>query len=338
MTDPNQLTEHKLVQLAKILNLLADGDYHSGSKIAQYLDVSRAYVWKLIKELEHYGIELSSSSGKGYCWQASSQLLDSQQLSATLADTGITYFLITDSTNQQLKQNFLPNQLIVTEYQTEGRGRRGRSWQSPMAANIYASYGWKTELPIQQLGGLSLVAGMAMIAALQQEGFTGLQLKWPNDIRYQGKKLGGILIELSGDAIGGLEVIIGFGLNVNMQSSNELSQAIEQDWTSLCQLNQQKTEQQESSQQSCDRQSLLVVIVKSLKNYLERFAEKGFEDFLQEWRKVDESLNRKIQLLQNNSSLTGIARGVDASGALLLEINNEMTSCYAGEVTLRYET
>ncbi|WP_251358979.1 bifunctional biotin--[acetyl-CoA-carboxylase] ligase/biotin operon repressor BirA [Kangiella sp. TOML190] len=321
---PISQTPHKEQQLRQLIELLVDGDFHSGQTIADELGVSRAYVWKLIQQLQEYGLGLESVSGKGYCWNDPSALFDKNSLDRQLAELSITqdYYLLTDSTNQRLKQSFKDQHLVLAEFQTSGRGRRGRSWQSPLAANLYFSYGWRCELPVQQLGGLSLVVGIAMVEALQALGWSGLKLKWPNDIRHRHKKLAGILVELTGDAAGGLEVIIGAGLNVNMLAEQS---AISQDWTSLAQLRGELVA----------RESLLLAIMRQLQQHLMDFEQKGFAAFIDNWNQYDETLGSLVELSQGKRSIEGIARGVDAFGALLLEVDGKLESHYAGEVSLR---
>lgn len=319
-------TEHKESQLSQLIELLQDGECHSGQKLADRLSVSRAYVWKLIQQLQDYGLELESVSGKGYLWLSASSLLNDDKFKSALSALGISYdySLISQSTNEELKNNFCDKHLVAAEYQEAGRGRRGRNWQSPMATNLYFSYGWKTELPVQQLGGLSLVVGISMVEALEPMGFDDLKLKWPNDVRFAQKKLAGILIELNGDASGDLEVIIGVGLNVNMQ--NQKSE-IDQDWTSLAILNGKPIA----------RQNVLLLILEKLQSNLKRFEQNGFISFQDAWNCYDETLNKEVTIIRAQDDLHGVAKGVDDTGALLLEADGELQTVYAGEVSLRVD-
>ncbi len=323
VTTSNQ-SEHKEQQLKQVITLLSDGEYHSGQKIADELSVSRAYIWKLIQQLQAYGLELESVSGKGYIWQSPSSLLSDNKflLALKALDVNYNYFLATDSTNQKLKENFKDKALVVAEYQTSGRGRRGRNWSSPMATNLYCSYGWKTELPVQQMGGLSLIVGISIVEALERIGFKNLQLKWPNDVRVQQKKLAGVLVELNGDASGDLEVVTGIGLNINMQTEQR---AIEQDWTSLSKLNGKPIE----------RQGVLLTILQQLQINLEKFEQLGFVFFQEIWNRYDESFEQAVEIIRGKDSIKGIAKGVDQVGALLLERNGVLETVYAGEVSLR---
>lgn len=317
-------SEHKEQQLAQMLTLLADGNYHSGQKIADNVDVSRAYIWKLMQQLQEYGLDIETVAGRGYIWRSPSTLLNDENFSLALSALNISYdyHLVVDSTNQYLKDNFKDKHLVVAEFQTAGRGRRGRAWQSPMATNLYFSYGWKTSLPVQQLGGLSLVIGVSIAETLEKIGFDDLQLKWPNDVRVNQKKLAGVLIELSGDASGDLDVVIGVGLNVNMQSEQS---DIGQDWTSLACLRGKPIL----------RQGILLSLLQQLQFNLATFEEKGFNAFQKIWNCYDETVDRSVVIKKPNEELAATARGVDDNGALLIETESGVDSIYVGELSLR---
>ncbi len=323
------MTEHRDQQLRQLISLLKDGDFHSGQKLAEDLSVSRAYIWKLMQQLEELGLEFESVTRKGYRLLKPLQLIDANNLSKNLTQRGLAdwqceVLLLTDSTNEQLKgDGFRHKKLLVAEYQSAGRGRRGRQWVSPLASNLYWSIGWQTQMPVQQLGGLSLVVGLAIIKALDNLGVKGVQLKWPNDIRYQGKKLGGILIELSGDVAGALQVVIGVGLN--MQMGETVAQQIDQQWMNINELSPE-----------VNRQQLLIEATTELSRALELFEKQGFDVFHDAWQEVDECYGQKVTILQQNQELKGIGAGVDATGALLLQTGKGIVPIYAGEVSLRF--
>ncbi|WP_223671326.1 bifunctional biotin--[acetyl-CoA-carboxylase] ligase/biotin operon repressor BirA [Kangiella shandongensis] len=318
------MSQHKEQQLIEIIKLLAQEEFFSGQAIADRLGVSRAYVWKLIQQLQTLGLGIESVTGKGYCLEHQVELLDATHLQRRLPRHDIDLRLMTESSNEALKgDGFEHNRLVIAEYQSAGRGRRGRQWVSPLASNLYWSLGWKTQLPVQQLGGLSLVVGLAIVTALNELGVSGVELKWPNDVRYQGRKLGGILVELSGDMVGGLQVIIGVGLNVHM--SQTAADDIEQEW-----INLQEVEPR------IRRQDVLAEIVLCLERYLQQFAEQGFQCFLEEWRRVDECYNKKVTILQGQEAINGTGAGVDDNGAFLLQTGKGVKPIYAGEVSLRF--
>ncbi len=318
------MASQKEQQLIEIIRVLSKGGFYSGQAIADTLDVSRAYVWKLIQQLQELGLGIESVTGRGYCLQFPVELLDEESLKQSLALNELDVRLITDSTNEALKgEGFGHNKLVVAEYQSAGRGRRGRQWVSPLASNLYWSLGWKTQLPVQQLGGLSLVVGLATVSALSQLGVKDVEVKWPNDIRYQGRKLGGILVELSGDMVGGLNVIIGVGLNVYMASV--AADSIDQDWINLQELHP-----------NISRQAVLINVIKQLQAHLEQFSSEGFESFKNDWSRVDECFNKKVSILQGDDVVNGVGAGVDTNGAFLLQTGKGIKPVYAGEVSLRF--
>ncbi|AKE52886.1 bifunctional biotin--[acetyl-CoA-carboxylase] ligase/biotin operon repressor BirA [Kangiella geojedonensis] len=318
------MASQKEQQLIEIIRVLSKGGFYSGQAIADTLDVSRAYVWKLIQQLQELGLGIESVTGRGYCLQFPVELLDEERLKQSLSLNELEVRLITDSTNEALKsEGFAHNKLVVAEYQSAGRGRRGRQWVSPIASNLYLSLGWKTQLPVQQLGGLSLVVGLAIVNALKQLGVKDVEVKWPNDIRYQGRKLGGILVELSGDMVGGLNVIIGVGLNVHMASV--AADSIDQDWINLQEL-----------KPDISRQAVLINVIKQLQSHLEQFSSEGFESFQADWRQVDECFNKKVSILQGDDVINGVGAGVDTNGAFLLQTGKGIKPVYAGEVSLRF--
>lgn len=323
------MTEHRDQQLRQLISLLQDGEFHSGQKLANELSVSRAYIWKLMQQLEELGLEFESVTRKGYRLLKPLQLIDAKSLSKSMTQRGLSdwkceILLLTDSTNEQLKgEGFRHKKLLAAEHQSAGRGRRGRQWVSPLASNLYWSVGWQTQMPVQQLGGLSLVVGLAIINALGNLGVKGVQLKWPNDIRYQGKKLGGILIELSGDVAGALQVIIGVGLNMQMGAT--AAQQIDQQWMNLNEVGPE-----------ISRQQLLTEATIELSRALELFEQQGFEAFRDAWQEVDECYGQKVTILQQNQELKGIGAGVDSTGALLLQTGKGIVPIYAGEVSLRF--
>jgi BirA family biotin operon repressor/biotin-[acetyl-CoA-carboxylase] ligase len=321
---PKEQTHHKEQQLVEIISFLSQGGFFSGQAIANKLGVTRAYVWKLIQQLQDLGLGIHSVTGKGYCLEHQVELLDGAKLQQVLTNQDVDLRLITESTNEALKgEGFKHNKLVIAEYQSSGRGRRGRQWISPIASNLYWSLGWKTQLPVQQLGGLSLVVGLAIVKSLQELGIVGVELKWPNDIRYQGRKLGGILVELSGDMVGGLQVIIGVGMNIHMATS--AAETIEQEWINLQEL-----------KSDISRQQVLTTIIQYLESYLEQFASHGFESFLPQWQLVDECYNKKVAILQGDEVINGSGAGVDANGAFLLQTGKGIKPVYAGEVSLRF--
>lgn len=311
------------------LKLLSDGRFHSGEELGALLGVSRAAVWKTLKKFEQIGIDVISIKGKGYCIQGGLDLLDQATIQAQhQGSLNIQVFPQVDSTNSYLLGQERPErQVCLAESQTAGRGRRGRAWVSPFAQNLYISIGWGFEGGVAALEGLSLVIGLAVIRCLRRQGFNELKLKWPNDILYQDKKLGGVLIEMRGDPAGYCLSVIGVGLNVSMNPS--YSAAIGQPWVSL---NDIFIEQGVSF---IGRNQLASSLLAEIELILSGYHANGFSAYKNEWISAASYLNQEVYIYRGNDVQMGIFRGVDDTGALVLDIDGKEQIFHGGEVSLR---
>lgn len=221
-----------------------------------------------------------------------------------------------DSTNRLLKE--LPaSQAIdvcLAETQTSGRGRFGRHWHSPFGENIYCSVRLSLDKTLSQLSGLSLVVSLAVVSALKACGIQEkISVKWPNDILFDMKKLGGCLIEMGMNCKNGSNIVIGIGLNVN--SKTESSSVIERPWCSLYGI----------TGKTWDRNSVIAHILSQLQKYLIGFTQEGFAAFREEWHLVDALYGENITVSYQNSLLNGIAKGVSPEGYLMLLDNAGQT-------------
>ncbi|CAG1769414.1 partial BirA family transcriptional regulator, biotin operon repressor / biotin---[acetyl-CoA-carboxylase] ligase, partial [uncultured bacterium] len=228
-----------------LLTLLADGEFHSGTALAHCLGVSRVAVAKQLNQLaDVLGLELIAVTGKGYRLALPLELLNHDLIMENLITDSreliskLEIHTQIDSTNrylmEQLRQQSVSGRVCFAEQQTHGKGRRGRVWVSPFGHNIYLSIAWQFSTGAVALSGLSLAVGVAVIRALKQLGIGDVGLKWPNDIYAQGKKLGGVLIEVSGETDGTCNTVIGVGLNVYL--AQEQGANITQAWTDLTTL------------------------------------------------------------------------------------------------------
>lgn len=315
-----------------LLQLLADGAEHSGTELGERLGISRAAIWKQLQVLTELGVELDASPGRGYRLREPLDLLDAAAIHtaingrATLASLDI--FPRIDSTNAFLLSDSRPTEdaqlrVALAEQQTAGRGRRGRAWASPFARNLYCSVKRQFPCGLEGLSGLSLVVGLAIAEALAALAIPDVQLKWPNDLRAGGKKLGGVLIELAGDAGGPCTAVIGFGINVRMPTA--AAATIDQPWTDL----------QALAPQLPSRNTVVAAILVQLDQALTTFAQQGFAPFAAAWSARDEFRGKPVRMLGVNTEQIGIAAGVDARGALLLETADGLRPIVAGEVSLR---
>ena len=317
--------------LIQVVNILKDGEYHDGTSIGKELNITRSAVWKIIKKLTKYNISITSIKNKGYALQEPLILLNKDYITDALKveDIQIEVFESLPSTHTYLK-SFMPSQNVrfcIAEEQTEGKGRFNRKWYAPFGQNIYLSCIYPFQKELSELSGLSLVIGLATIAALKEvskDQFT-LGLKWPNDLVYQGKKVGGILIEVQGESNGTCQALIGVGININMLHKDVIH--IEKDWTAL----------REILGGYLDRNMLCVSLIRSILRYLELFARDGIDFFHEEWKGVDALNGQTIEInAGQEASVKGIARGVNPLGHLILEKENGVLQYIAsGEATIQ---
>ncbi|KJF92631.1 bifunctional biotin--[acetyl-CoA-carboxylase] ligase/biotin operon repressor BirA [Photobacterium leiognathi] len=309
-----------------LIQLLADGSFHSGEKLGQALGISRAAIAKQIKVIQGWGLDIFRVQGKGYCLASPIELLDKANILAKSDCAHLELIPVIDSTNQYLLDRVgqLPSgSVCLAEYQEAGRGRRGRQWLSPFGSNLYLSIYWRLDAGMAAAMGLSLVVGVAIAETLQQLGAPDVRVKWPNDIYYKDQKLAGILVEMTGQAGDAAHLVIGMGLNVSMPIKEQAE--ITQAWTNLA--------------QACDnlpsRNQLAAQLIAHLTQTLIDYEQQGLTDFVERWNKIDNFLNRPVKLLIGERTIEGIARGIDVQGALLLETDEGVTPYIGGEISLR---
>lgn len=312
--------------MLKVLNLLNDGQFHSGESLGGALGISRAAVWKRIEQLEReQGLTIDRVKGKGYRCLEKNFLLNAAEIEQTLGVPVLVYDEL-DSTNAEvarLLKNKMAPFLVLTEKQLSGKGRRGREWISPLAQNLYFSVAWPLQGNLSRLEGLSLVVGVALLRALKRMQIHDVGLKWPNDILHNGAKLSGILLELIGDPADRCHVVIGIGINVNMSADKEHN--ISQAWTSLRKI----------TGAAVNRNELAVTLYQELANCLKVHAEDGFSVFKQEWEAAHVWQGKAGMISTVANQIEGTILGVDSTGALRLLVD-EREQCFSGgEVSLR---
>ncbi|MDX1497542.1 MAG: bifunctional biotin--[acetyl-CoA-carboxylase] ligase/biotin operon repressor BirA [Salinisphaeraceae bacterium] len=324
----------------RLIHQLADGQWHSGQALAELLEVSRAAVWKRLQALEALGLELESRHGKGYRLTAPIELLDESAIrQAMLAEQNqqlnlLKVFSSLDSTNAWLMTQTDAPAVAMAEHQTAGRGRRGRAWCSPFGANLYFSLAWRFETLPPQLPALSLAVGVVLAETLKDFGATGVGLKWPNDLLWQGRKLAGILIEHQGEAAGPCRVVVGVGLNLAMSKGQ--GESITQDWVGLYELLGQSQSSALSPEPS--RNQLAGQLLSRLMQALQQFSQHGFAPFQPRWSVLDVSRDQKVRIEQPGGNIEGVAEGVDRDGALLIRVRGERQRFFSGEVSLRTQS
>jgi BirA family biotin operon repressor/biotin-[acetyl-CoA-carboxylase] ligase len=318
----------------RLLHLLSDGQFHSGEALGAELGVSRMAVWKHLKAVRELGVEFEIVRGRGYRLPASLELLDHAAILAgsdagtRAAVAAIDVLLEVDSTNNRLREQALQGapagSVCLAEMQHAGRGRRGRSWASPFAANLYLSLLWRSTAGAASLGGLSLVTGIAVLRSLRDFGVDSAGLKWPNDILADGAKLAGVLIDVVGESSGPCAVIIGVGINVAMPPS--AAGRIDQSWIDL---------QTITGRADISRNHLAARLLDHVLPAVAEFEAGGLQPFLEEWHRHDVVDGRHIDLHLSNQVIRGRACGIDAGGALLVDTPAGLRRFASGEVSVR---
>ena len=313
-----------------ILAVLADGRFHSGETLAHSLGVTRAAVWKKVHALEALGLEVFRIPGKGYRLADPLQLLDAEAIRAGLSPVdrarlvGLTVLDVVDSTNTWLAAHPGEPAVCLAEFQSAGRGRRGRGWVSPFGANLYLSLSWRFDEWPPGFTALGMVTAIAAERALAKLGVASVSIKWPNDLMARDRKLGGVLIDLQGEPPGATRVVIGLGINVRMPAS--AAGQIDQPWMDLATLAQGNAP---------DRNRLAAALISALLEALDRFALTGFAGFDADWRRLDLVAGRAVALHSHDRTVTGVADGVDEHGALLLRTPHGIERFVSGDVSLR---
>jgi BirA family biotin operon repressor/biotin-[acetyl-CoA-carboxylase] ligase len=319
-----------------LLRLLADGELHSGEELAARLAISRAAVWKHLQLLDDWGIELQATPGRGYQLREPLELLDAdtirnllpQWVAGRLRNLGVYEELVSTS-DHLLAVAELPAgrfDACLAEFQSAGRGRRGRRWLAPFASGLCLSVNWSFRDAPSALSALSLAAGVAILRALRRLDIHGLALKWPNDIVHGRRKLGGILIDMRGEAAGPAYVVVGAGINVRLpQGLRAELQAEGIEAAGLVEL----------LDQPLGRNALAASLVNEIALALEEFGARGLSAFMDEWQSADDLIDQPVRVLQGAETVEGLARGIDADGALLVDVGGARRRILSGEVTVR---
>lgn len=316
------------MNVVDILSVLADGEFHSGQELGQAMGVSRTAVWKHLRKLDDLGLELESVKGRGYRLQGGLDLLNQEAILRGLSESSAEFisrfeiFNSTESTNSYLLERGSHGHVCMAEQQLAGRGRRGRAWVSPFAKNVYLSVSWTFQGGAQSLEGLSLAVGVAVAEAIGSLGVEGVQLKWPNDVLHNGRKLGGILLEMSGDVSGECKLVLGIGLNVKMPDAG--SRDIDQAWVDLTQLGMKAS-----------RNQLAAAILDRLMPMLASYDKGGFLNYKDRWQSLDAFFGKEVYVSSAQQRTEGVANGVADSGALRLLVDGSVQEFSGGEVSLR---
>ena len=317
--------------LLPLLRTLSDGKFHSGETLAQQFGVSRASVCNALNAASDMGVTLHKIRGRGYRLPIAPDWLDAAQIHLALG-ANAKHFTIEivnsiDSTNAALlraPQDSPHRHCLVAETQLAGRGRRGRVWHSVLGGSLTCSIRWRFNQGMAALAGLSLAVGVTLLRTLRQFGMDEVQLKWPNDVLWQQRKLAGILIEVQGDVTGPSVAIIGIGINLQLPVA--VRDSIDQAITDLAEI--QGT--------PVPRNALLAALLNHLNMVMEEFEQHGLANLRHEWQAAHAFANKSVRILMaNGSEVNGTAIGLAENGALLLHTTDDkQIAINSGEVHL----
>jgi BirA family transcriptional regulator, biotin operon repressor / biotin---[acetyl-CoA-carboxylase] ligase len=322
--------------VAQVFGALADGGFHSGEELAQALGVSRSAVWKAVGALRELGATLHAVRNRGYRLAHGGEPLDPVKIRERLGRETRDHVASVEavwtiaSTNTALLARPNPksgtSQVLLAEYQSAGRGRRGRTWIAPPGGAICLSLSWTFGEVPQDLSALGLVIGVCVLRALRELGVEGAGLKWPNDLLIGEKKLGGVLIELRAESAGPACVVIGIGLNVALGAA--LTKQIAEGGTAATDLTT-------AGLDAFSRNALAAALISACVKGLLEFQHEGLKPFIEEWRAADALSGRPVNVSGAEGTARGLARGIDLHGALVVETPQGLRRFLSGDVTVR---
>jgi BirA family biotin operon repressor/biotin-[acetyl-CoA-carboxylase] ligase len=320
---------------AALLHALADGRCHSGEDLAATLGITRAGVWKRVRALDRWGISVHAERGRGYRLSDPIEWLDAVAIERHIAGrcsiASLTVSFETDSTNQRLLEAPAPDprsvRVCLAEFQTAGRGRRGRAWRAPLGSGLCLSVGACFETVPKDFPALGLAVGVVLRRVLERQGCQDVELKWPNDLVHRERKLGGILLEVQSEAHGPTQVVIGVGLNVCVSESV---------LASMCEWPLGATDLRSVAAEPPRRNLLAGEIVVALDALLRDYPNTGFAAYRDEWRRADHLAGRIVEVRSGPHAGSATALGIDDDGALALRsASGERVRLSSGEVSVQ---
>ncbi|MDH5434643.1 MAG: biotin--[acetyl-CoA-carboxylase] ligase [Gammaproteobacteria bacterium] len=331
-------------RIEKLIRILSDGQFHSGEEIAGALDISRTAVWKLIKKIELWGIKVFSVRGRGYQISKGLELLDREyilsQINSFKVINKIEVLTSIGSTSDYIakhwKNSFQGAQVCIAEHQSAGRGRKGQRWISPFAANLYFSLGIQLPLGLNSLGGISIAMGILLCRVIRSVSNSDVEVKWPNDLLMDGKKVAGILVEASGDNHDNSFLNIGIGINWNMKA--EQGDNIDQPWANL----------KNSLKDTMSKDAFILRLLMEMDQFLIHYTlnnkidpveslayQKVQADIIKEWANYSAYYNQTVIIHLGKKMIEGKEVGISSNGALRLMTNKGEKLFHSGEVSLR---
>lgn len=318
-------------EIIKLLHAAGEDGFVSGEEISQKLGVSRTAVWKHIKALKELGYTIKSRPQKGYKLEGVPDLLLPEEielnLDSSLFSNKIAHFKEVDSTNDEAKRlaslGYPEGTLVVAEKQIKGRGRRGRYWSSPFGKGIWCSFILRPDITPTEASKLTIVAAVSLTTVLQKQYGLDVKIKWPNDIMFNGRKLAGILTELSADIERVIYIVVGTGINVNTE---DFPPEIRELAISLKQI----------TGKTYNRVRLLCGYLQQFEKDYQLFVQGNFQKIINKWKTHSETLGKRVLIKGINQSFEGVALDIDADGKLIVKKEDgEEVRINSGDVSLR---
>lgn len=319
----------------EILRILRNSEsYVSGQQLCNMLGVSRTAIWKVINQLKLEGYEIEAVSNKGYHFIDSTDILSASEIMSRvetdLIGKEVRFYEEVDSTNEIAKkiadENGTDGTLIVTESQIKGKGRRGKEWSSDKGKDIFMSLILKPRINPMSASMLTIITALAVVKSIKKKCSEEVYIKWPNDIVIKGKKVCGILTEMSTEIDYINHVVIGIGINVNRDS-------FEGD------ISQMATSLYIETKEIHRRSQLIAQIMKEFEEMYHIFLEKeSLEPFIEEYNRMLININKEIKVIEAGNEYYGVALGINDKGELLvhdLDKPDNIKTILAGEVSVR---
>ena len=323
-----------MMNRSAILDMLRSrtGQFVSGEELGRQLNISRTAVSKQIQKLRQSGYDIESTVSQGHRLRQLPDLLRPEEvcprLTTRILGSEIHYFTEIDSTNNAAKKCAVAGcpegTLVITETQQGGRGRLSRGWFSPTAKGIWLSVVLRPPFPPQEAPKCTLMAAVALNRAIREVAGIPCGIKWPNDILCNGRKLVGILTEMSAEMDAINHIVIGTGINVNI-AADEIPPELKGIATSIL----------VEKGAPVSRLDLLIRVLECLEELYLAVKESGFEAVLAAWRRESITLGRMVNVIAPDKSYQGKAVNIDSDGALLVETEGGMERVLAGDVSIR---
>jgi len=327
--------KYKILQVLKEKNM----EYVSGEKLSEILGVSRTAVWKCINELKKEGYVIESVSKKGYKLESSPDILNEFEigygLNTRIIGRHICYFKSIDSTNNYAKKSAHEGceegTVIVADAQTSGRGRLGRRWESKEGSGIWMSVVLRPSIAPEDVQIMTLAASVAVVTALKRIAGVDAGIKWPNDIIIDGKKVCGILTEMSTEMDRVNFLVLGIGININ-QKKEDFPDELKSTAISL----KAYMSENNMSVSNIRRNDIIKNVLLELEKQYENMKRGNTEEIIRKWRENSVTLGRKVKIIYKNDEYEGMARDVTDDGKLIVDCCDGITRAVSsGEVSVK---